>query len=116
MAKDFAKQFRVEPGRRAQLGRRDPTDRSAFPDRKDAEKQSAKDVAAIDAWQDRLYAEQKRALLVVLQGIDTAGKDGTIKHVFKEAGPLGVTVTPFRKPSEEELAHDFLWRAHAAAP
>jgi PPK2 family polyphosphate:nucleotide phosphotransferase len=116
MARDFAKTFRVDPGRRAQLSRRDPADRSAFPDRKDAEKQSAKDVTAIDGLQDRLYAEQKRALLVVLQGIDTAGKDGTIKHVFKEVGPLGVAVTAFRKPSEEELAHDFLWRAHMAAP
>jgi PPK2 family polyphosphate:nucleotide phosphotransferase len=54
--------------------------------------------------------------MVVLQGIDTAGKDGTIKHVFKEVGPLGVAVTAFRQPSEEELAHDFLWRVHAAAP
>ena len=53
---------------------------------------------------------------MVLQGIDTAGKDGTIRHVFKETSPLGVVVTPFRKPSEEELAHDFLWRAHLAAP
>ena len=52
----------------------------------------------------------------MLQGIDTAGKDGTIRHVFKEASPLGVNVTAFRKPSEEEMAHDFLWRAHVAAP
>jgi PPK2 family polyphosphate:nucleotide phosphotransferase len=53
---------------------------------------------------------------VVLQGTDTAGKDGTIRHVFNATGPLGVTATPFRRPSEEELAHDFLWRAHLAAP
>ena len=79
-------------------------------------KQSEKDGAAIDKLQDRLYAEGKRAVLVVLQGIDTAGKDGTIKHVFKETGALGVVVTSFKKPSEEELAHDFLWRAHVAAP
>jgi len=116
MAKTFAAQFRIEPGKRAHLGRRDPADLKAFPDRKDAEKQSVKDGEAVDGLQDRLYAEGKRALLVVLQGIDTAGKDGTIKHVFKEAGPLGVTVTAFKRPSEEELAHDFLWRAHAAAP
>ena len=60
-------------------------------------KQSVKDGAAIDKLQDRLYAEGKRALLVVLQGIDTAGKDGTIKHVFKETGPLGVVVTAFKQ-------------------
>ena len=116
MAKTFAAQFRIEPGKRAHLGRRDPADLKAFPDRKAAEKQSEKDGAAIDKLQDRLYAEGKRALLVVLQGIDTAGKDGTIKHVFKETGPLGVVVTAFKQPSEEELAHDFLWRAHIAAP
>src|SRR5689334_7287494 len=116
MAKSFASRFRVEPGHRARLGRRDPGDLAAFPDRKTAEAQSAKDVAAIDELQDRLYAEHKRALLVVLQGMDTSGKDGTIKHVFKETGALGVVVTAFRRPSEEELAHDFLWRAHVAAP
>src|SRR6187455_3243104 len=115
-AKSFAARFRVRPGQRSKLDRRDPADRSAFPDRKAAEKQSAEDGEAIDKLQDRLFAEGKRALLVVLQGTDTAGKDGTIKHVFKEAGQLGVTVTPFKRPSEEELAHDFLWRAHLAAP
>ena len=116
MAKILAAQFRIEPGKRAHLNRRDPADVKAFPDRKSAEEQSQKNGEAINQLQDRLYAEGKRALLVVLQGIDTAGKDGTIRHVFKETGPLGVAVTAFRKPSEDELAHDFLWRAHAAAP
>jgi PPK2 family polyphosphate:nucleotide phosphotransferase len=116
MAKSFAARFRIEPGKRAHLGRRDPADLKAFPDREAAEKQSVKDGEAIDKLQDRLYAEGKRALLVVLQGTDTAGKDGTIKHVFKEVGPLGVAVTAFKRPSEEELAHDFLWRAHLMAP
>ena len=116
MAKSFAARFRIEPGKRAHLGRRDPADLKAFPDREAAEEQSVKDGEAIDKLQDRLYAEGKRAVLVVLQGTDTAGKDGTIKHVFKETGALGVIVTPFKQPSEEELAHDFLWRAHLAAP
>src|SRR5256885_12816220 len=116
MAKSFAARFRIEPGKRAHLGRRDPADLKAFPDRTAAETQSVKDGEAIDKLQDRLYAEGKRALLVVLQGIDTAGKDGTVRHLFKEASPLGVVVTPFRQPSEEERAHDFLWRAHRAAP
>ena len=99
-----------------EAGQRDPGDLKLFPDREAAEKQSLEDGKEIDTLQDRLYAEGKRALLVVLQGTDTAGKDGTIRHVFKETSPLGVVVTPFRKPSEEELAHDFLWRAHLAAP
>jgi PPK2 family polyphosphate:nucleotide phosphotransferase len=98
------------------LGRRDPGDLTAFPNRTAAEKRSLKDVAAVGEWQDRLYAEGKHALLVVLQGIDTAGKDGTVSHVFKEVGPLGISVTAFKRPSEEELAHDFLWRAHIAMP
>ena len=78
MAKSFAARFRVEPGTRAHLSRRDPGDLKAFPDRKAAEKQSVKDGEVIDTLQDRLYAEGKRALLVVLQGIDSAGKDGTL--------------------------------------
>jgi PPK2 family polyphosphate:nucleotide phosphotransferase len=108
--------FLIKPGTRANLGKRDADDASAFPDRKAAEEQSAKDGAVINEWQDKLYAEGKRALLVVLQGTDTAGKDGTIRHVFNDTGPLGVTVTSFRAPSELELAHDFLWRAHMACP
>ena len=116
MAKSFAARFRVEPGKRAHLDRRDPADVKSFFDRNAAEEQSIKDGEVVDTLQDRLYAEGKRALLVVLQGIDTAGKDGTIKHVFKETGARGVVVTAFRRPSEEELAHDFLWRAHVAAP
>ena len=56
------------------------------------------------------------ALLVVLQGTDTSGKDGTIRHVFNDTGPLGVSVTSFRRPSEEELGHDFLWRVHGVCP
>ena len=116
MAKTLAERFRIEPGKRADLGKHDPADASAFPDRAEAEAQSKADGKAINAWQDKLFAEGRRALLVVLQGTDTSGKDGTIRHVFNETGPLGVTVTSFRRPSEEELAHDFLWRVHLACP
>src|ERR1041385_279902 len=116
MAKDLWKRFRIAPGARSKLSERDPGDLELFPDRDEAETQSVKDGCEIDQLQDKLYAEGKRSLLVVLQGTDTAGKDGTIRHVFKETSPLGVVVTPFRRPSEEEAAHDFLWRAHLAAP
>ncbi|HEY5962576.1 MAG TPA: polyphosphate kinase 2 family protein, partial [Xanthobacteraceae bacterium] len=112
MADDLYARFRVEPGKRSKLGQRDPGDLTLFPDREAVEKQSLEDGKQIDTLQDRLYAEGRQALLIVLQGTDTAGKDGTIRHVFKETSPLGVVVTPFRKPSEEELAHDFLWRTH----
>jgi PPK2 family polyphosphate:nucleotide phosphotransferase len=66
--------------------------------------------------QERLYAEEKRSLLVVLQGIDAAGKDGTVKHVLSGTNPSGVRVYSFKEPSNDELAHDFLWRYHAATP
>ena len=116
LAKTLAERFRIEPGKRVELGKRDPADASAFPDRGEAEAQSEADARVINEWQDKLFAEGRHALLVVLQGTDTAGKDGTIRHVFNETGPLGVAVTSFRRPSEEELAHDFLWRVHQACP
>jgi PPK2 family polyphosphate:nucleotide phosphotransferase len=116
MPKTLTQRFRIEPGKRVQLGKRDPADATAFPDRDAAEEESKDAGKVINEWQDKLFAEGKRALLVILQGTDTAGKDGTIRHVFNETGPLGVTVTSFRRPSEAELAHDFLWRAHLACP
>jgi len=63
-----------------------------------------------------LYAERRHAVLVVLQGMDTSGKDGTVKHVMNGVNPSGCEVVPFKVPTEEEAAHDFLWRAHRAAP
>src|SRR3954470_23791522 len=66
--------------------------------------------------QARLYAEESRAVLVVLQGIDAAGKDSTVKHVFSGSNPQGVRVYTFKEPTEEEAAHDFLWRYHQDAP
>ena len=78
--------------------------------------QAAKDAAAIDEIQNRLYAEGQRTLLVILQGTDTSGKDGTIRNVFSATGPLGVSVTAFRSPNEEERAHDYLRRVHLACP
>jgi PPK2 family polyphosphate:nucleotide phosphotransferase len=70
----------------------------------------------LDTLQRRLYAEGTRALLVVLQGRDTSGKDGALRKVFGPLDPLGVTATSFKAPTEEELRHDFLWRIHRAAP
>jgi PPK2 family polyphosphate:nucleotide phosphotransferase len=112
----FAAQFVAEPGKRFELAKCDPRDDGAFSDKEMAKTKLLEDAAAIDALQDRLYAEGKRSLLVVLQGIDSSGKDGTIRAVFNSCGPIGVTVTPFRAPSAEELAHDYLWRVHKACP
>lgn len=66
--------------------------------------------------QQRLYGEDQRALLVILQGMDTSGKDGTIKNVFRGITATGIEATSFRAPADNELAHDFLWRVHAACP
>ncbi len=106
----------VKPGDKADLAARDCTCDRIFPDRDAAETVTAENARIIDALQDKLFAERSRALLVVLQGIDTSGKDGTVRGVFNACGPLGVSVTPFGKPSEEELSHDYLWRVHKAVP
>jgi PPK2 family polyphosphate:nucleotide phosphotransferase len=108
--------FIVAPGRKFSLTRVDPRAEDRFGDKDAAKAQAAEDAEAIDRLQDRLYAEGKRALLVVLQGMDCSGKDGTIRSIFNVSGPIGVTVTPFKAPSEEERARDYLWRVHKAVP
>ncbi len=72
--------------------------------------------AALTSLQEVLYASQKKAVLIVLQGMDTAGKDGTIRHIFSGVNPQGCDVTSFKVPTPLEARHDFLWRAHAAVP
>ncbi|MBI2718575.1 MAG: hypothetical protein HYX36_07400 [Rhizobiales bacterium] len=106
----------AEPGKKFTLEKHDPRDDSAFESKDKAMAGTADAAAAIDALQDRLFAEGSRSLLVVLQGIDCAGKDGTIRAVFNSCGPIGVAVTPFKAPSVEELSHDYLWRVHKACP
>lgn len=107
---------RIAPGAKPHLATLDPVSDALFPDKDKAETFVKEAAQGINRLQDRLYAEGKRALLVVLQGMDTSGKDGTVRGVFNDTGPLGVTVTPFGKPSEEDLQHDYLWRIHRAAP
>ena len=108
--------LQVEPGERIKLKERDPRDAGLFGDEKETKAATAALAKEIDALQDRLYAEGSRVLLVILQGTDTSGKDGTIRSVFNATGPLGVSVTAFGPPTKTELAHDYLWRVHAASP
>jgi PPK2 family polyphosphate:nucleotide phosphotransferase len=115
MAGQFAKKFRVE-GKSFSLAKIDPRDERAFSGKEKAKEQIKADAEAINQLQDRLYAEGDRALLVILQGIDCSGKDGTVRAVFNTCGPIGVEVTPFKVPSEQERAHDYLWRVHKACP
>jgi PPK2 family polyphosphate:nucleotide phosphotransferase len=113
---NLASAFRVVPGTEVKLDRLDPADHTALGDKDDAKRRAKADAKRIDELQDLLYAEGSRALLIVLQGTDTSGKDGTIRHVFAATSPLGITVSAFKRPTEEELAHDFLWRVHAVCP
>jgi PPK2 family polyphosphate:nucleotide phosphotransferase len=106
----------VEPGAKSKLSKRDTVGDDLYADKDEAKSKTDECSKAIDKLQDRLYAEGRRSLLVVLQGIDTAGKDGTVRGVFNQCGPLGVRVTAFGRPTDIELAHDYLWRVHAAAP
>ena len=95
----------------------DPSDATALPfGKEEVERATAADVAEIDRLQDILYAQAKHAVLVVLQGMDTSGKDGTIRKVFGPIDPLGAVATSFKRPTPNELAHDFLWRIHRAVP
>jgi PPK2 family polyphosphate:nucleotide phosphotransferase len=114
--KPFAAQFVAQPGKKFSLSKHDPRDQSAFSDKESAKAQLLDDAAAIDQLQDRLWAEGKHALLVIIQGIDCSGKDGTVRAVFNACGPMGVTVKSYRAPTEEERAHDYLWRVHHACP
>lgn len=85
----------------------------------DKEKTKAKTekmMPALDELQNMLYAESKHSLLIIIQGMDASGKDGTIRNVFGRLNPQGVTVKSFKVPTPEEAAHDFLWRVHLAAP
>ena len=109
--------FAVEPGVPFKLSERDPGDKRGAP----GDKKATREVVAglldeLAPLQERLYAESRQSLLVVLQAMDAGGKDGTVKHVFTGTNPQGVHVTSFKQPTPEELAHDFLWRVHANVP
>lgn len=106
----------VPPGTPIRLADFDPRHVEGDWKKKSARKQLGKNAAAISELAYRLYAENGRALLVVLQGMDSAGKDGTIRHVMKGIDAQSCQVVPFKQPSIEELDHDFLWRIHRAMP
>ena len=110
--------FRVSDGRRFRLRQIDPADTRHLDDSdKPLSKELlAQGIAQLAELQDELYAQDRRSLLLVFQAMDAAGKDGTIKHVMSGVNPQGVQVHSFKRPSEEELDHDYLWRAWRALP
>ena len=109
------KKLMIAPGRKPGLKHRSADDTYGV-----SKEQAASAVeghtARLQALHELLYAEGKRSLLIILQGMDAAGKDGTIKHVMSGVNPQGCAVTSFKQPSASELTHDFLWRIHAAVP
>jgi PPK2 family polyphosphate:nucleotide phosphotransferase len=108
--------YLVEPGAKFRLKDWPSDDTGSFKDEPDAQSELEKHCHILGTLQDVLSAEAKHALLIVLQAMDTGGKDGTIRHIFTGVNPQGVDVTPFKVPTPLEAAHDYLWRAHAAVP
>jgi PPK2 family polyphosphate:nucleotide phosphotransferase len=109
--------YRILPGSKIDLDKYDPNDKSLFQMGKtEGKAQLPKLNEELETLQELLYAEGKHKLLIVLQAMDTGGKDGTIRHVFEGVNPQGVKVASFKVPTEEELAHDYLWRIHKHTP
>ena len=113
---NYRKKFAVEPGSKVRLDDIDPSFTGKHTSADEARDAIAKDCERLAQLQYRLYAENRRSLLVVLQAPDAAGKDGTVRHVFGSLNPQGATAHSFKVPTAEEAAHDFLWRAHKVTP
>lgn len=109
--------YRIKPGTKVHLDEIDPDDKSEFDgDKKEAKAELEKITDSLDGLQERLYAEDKRSVLFVIQAMDTGGKDGLIRSVFGELNPAGCRVETFKAPTSLELDHDYLWRIHRAVP
>ena len=111
------KRYRVQPGSKIDLNDWDANDKSAFQGHKaEAEPKLLELRGKLETLQELLYAEHKHRVLIVLQGMDASGKDGTVSHVFEGVNPQGVSVVSFKQPSSLEKAHDYLWRIHSCVP
>lgn len=108
--------YRIKPHSQVKLARRPTGEDGGHASKEAVAPILVKHRARLEELQNVFYANQKHALLIVLQGMDTAGKDGTIRHIFSGVNPQGCNVTAFKVPTPLEVSHDFLWRAHAAVP
>jgi PPK2 family polyphosphate:nucleotide phosphotransferase len=113
---NLGKEFIVKPGKKFRLRDHDPDEFCGVDEKTEAVELTALLTGKLDKLQEVLYAEHKRALLIVLQGMDASGKDGTVSHVMAGVNPQGCRVTSFKTPSQRELEHDFLWRVHHPVP
>ncbi|MGA8809238.1 MAG: polyphosphate kinase 2 family protein [Thermoanaerobaculia bacterium] len=107
---------RIEPGSKVRIGDLDPEVTLLCDDKADGKAKSAELQLRLGELQELLFAEHRRKVLIILQGMDTSGKDGTVRHVMSATSPAGVRVVSFKTPTAEELDHDFLWRVHAKTP
>src|SRR5438132_5317541 len=112
----LAKSYRVEDGKDFRLKDYDPADTDGRHSKQHAEEALQQGVARLAELQDRLYAQDRWAVLLIFQGMDAAGKDGAIKHVMSGVNPQGSQVFSFKHPSMQELEHDFLWRTTVCLP
>lgn len=112
---DFRKALLVTPGARVDLSKVDPGDKHGW-EKQAGEEETGAQLLRLSDLQDRLWAQAKHAILIILQGIDAAGKDGTIQKVMGAFNPQGCNVSAFKVPTAEELAHDYLWRVHKRVP
>ena len=112
----FVKPYRVDDGKKFRLKDHDPADSNGLDSKEKAEKLLAKGVERLAQLQDKLYAQDKWAVLLIFQAMDAAGKDGAIKHVMSGINPQGCQVYSFKSPTSEELDHDFLWRTAKSLP
>lgn len=111
------KRYRIKPKQKVNLEKWDPADTSGFDGKEDdALEESKKLTKKLESLQEMMYAEHKHSLLIVLQALDTGGKDGTIRRVFEGVNPQSVRVASFKVPTPYEQAHDFLWRVHEQVP
>jgi PPK2 family polyphosphate:nucleotide phosphotransferase len=113
---NYLKEFIVEPGTKIRLKHFDPDYHGKHESHQDALPEIQKYVEKMAQLQYLMYAERKHSLLIVLQGLDAAGKDGVVRHVLTGMNPAGCVAVGFRQPTPEELAHDFLWRVHPHVP
>ncbi len=113
---NYSERFLVKPGTKAHLAAVDAAFTDKHVSKKEALARTEKNNARLRELQELLYAEHARALLICLQAIDSGGKDGTIRHVMAAMNPQGCRVACFKQPTSLEADHDFLWRAHRAAP
>jgi PPK2 family polyphosphate:nucleotide phosphotransferase len=116
MKLEFVKPFRVFDGKQFRLKDFDPAETLGLKSKEHAKETLERGIARLADLQEKLYAQDRWAILIVLQAMDAAGKDSTIKHVMSGLNPQGCQVTPFKAPSAEELQHDFLWRTSRALP